>query len=141
MAGQGNVLCAPVVDHFKQIVNGTIDKTRIGFCLDTAHLFGAGYDIKHPKVIDQLLQHFDEEIGLGYLKAFHLNDSKVACSSRKDRHELLGEGLIGWEPFKYLLRHPLLSSRHDIIWVTETTDDANVQRTEIAQLFQFVEKS
>lgn len=132
MAGQGNVLCSDVGD-FGVVVDGVVEKSRIGFCLDTAHLFGAGYDITQDSVVDKVIGDFDNTIGLEYLKAFHLNDSKVACGSKKDRHEVLGKGLIGLGAFRKLLGHPLLKDR-EIVFVTETTDDVAVQREEIEAL-------
>jgi len=81
---------------------------RIGFCLDTAHLWGAGYDISDPAVIDGVLAEFDRLLGLDRLWMIHLNDTSSGLGSRHDRHEHLGEGWIGPLGMAHLLRHPAL---------------------------------
>jgi len=81
---------------------------RIGFCLDTAHLWGAGYDIADPAVIDRVLADFDRLLGLDRLRMIHLNDTSSGLGSRHDRHENLGEGRIGPVGMAHLLRHPVL---------------------------------
>lgn len=83
---------------------------RVGFCLDTAHLWGAGYRISEPDEIDHLLERFDRRIGLHRLVMLHLNDSKVECGSNLDRHEHIGAGRIGERGFAHLLRHPALAA-------------------------------
>jgi deoxyribonuclease IV len=81
---------------------------RLAFCLDAAHLWGAGYDISSPDVLDGLLADFDRLIGLGRLAMIHLNDSVSAKGSRHDRHTHLGDGRIGRDGLAYLLCHPSL---------------------------------
>src|SRR5215471_4595124 len=81
---------------------------RLGVCLDTAHLWGAGYDISSPATVQQLLQHFDDVIGLKRLKIIHLNDTEVALGSHRDVHARLGEGIIGEEGLRTLLSDPRL---------------------------------
>lgn len=117
MAGQGNVLCSDLSD-FKVIVDGVKDKSRIGFCLDTCHLFAAGYDVS--KDIKGTLAIFDEQVGRSYLKAFHLNDSMYDLGMKKDRHAKLGCGKIGWKMFHTLMQD---SSLDDVIFITETPGD------------------
>ncbi len=82
---------------------------RVGFCLDTAHAWGAGYHLSDPEVIDALLEGFDARIGIGRLKMLHLNDTKSDLGSRNDRHEHVGAGQIGEVGMAHLLRHPLLA--------------------------------
>ena len=82
---------------------------RLAVCLDSAHLWGAGYDVSNPAAIDDLLVDFDRLIGLDRLAMIHLNDSASARGSRHDRHTHLGEGLIGREGLAHLLCHPALS--------------------------------
>lgn len=82
---------------------------RLAVCLDSAHLWGAGYDVSDPDAIDDLLLDFDRLIGLDRLAMIHLNDSTSARGSRHDRHTHLGEGLIGREGLAHLLCHPALS--------------------------------
>lgn len=81
---------------------------RLGVCLDTAHLWGAGYDISTAEAVRQVLQHFNEAVGLANLKVLHVNDTKVAPGSHRDIHARLGEGLIGEEGFHALLTDPRL---------------------------------
>ncbi len=81
---------------------------RLGVCLDTAHLWGAGYDISNAASVQQLLQHFDDIIGLKRLKVIHLNDTEVALGSHRDVHTRLGEGIIGEEGLRALLCDPRL---------------------------------
>jgi deoxyribonuclease-4 len=81
---------------------------RIGFCLDAAHLWGAGYDISKPDKVDDVLATFDRLIGLQRLAMIHLNDSESGLGSRHDRHAHLGEGQIGREGLAHLLCHPSL---------------------------------
>ena len=81
---------------------------RVGFCLDTAHAWGAGVDLASPDETDRFLAEFDARIGLARLVMVHLNDSKSERGSRLDRHEHLGAGRIGAEGLAHLLRHPAL---------------------------------
>jgi deoxyribonuclease IV len=82
---------------------------RIGFCLDTAHAWAAGYRLSDPEATDALLDAFDARIGIGRLKMVHLNDSKSELGSHMDRHEHVGAGQIGEAGMAHLLRHPLLA--------------------------------
>ena len=86
-----------------------IAEERVGFCLDTAHAWGAGYRLSDPEVTDEVLDAFDARIGIGRLKMVHLNDSKSELGSRNDRHEHVGAGQIGEAGMAHLLRHPLLA--------------------------------
>jgi deoxyribonuclease-4 len=79
-------------------------QARVGFCLDTAHLHAAGYDVATG--LEEVWERFDEEIGLMHLKCLHLNDSKGAPGSHLDRHQWIGEGTIGPEPFRRIMRDP-----------------------------------
>ncbi len=81
---------------------------RLGVCLDTAHLWGAGYDISTTEGVQQVLQQFAETVGLTNLKVLHLNDTKVALGSHRDIHARLGDGIIGAEGFRALLIDPRL---------------------------------
>lgn len=78
---------------------------RVGICLDTAHLFAAGYDIRTPRGVAATLRDFDRSVGLRALTALHLNDSKSALGSRLDRHEHIGRGQIGLSGFRALIHH------------------------------------
>ena len=86
-----------------------VDRSRVGFCLDTAHAWGAGIDIGDPATVDRFLAAFDERIGLDRLVMVHLNDSRADLGSRVDRHEHLGAGRIGRAGLAHLFRHPSLA--------------------------------
>jgi deoxyribonuclease-4 len=90
---------------------------RIGFCLDTAHAWSAGHDLRDPAAIDAFMDAFDRHIGLDRLVLVHLNDSASERGSRLDRHEHLGAGRIGEVGMTHLLRHPALP---DATWILET---------------------
>jgi deoxyribonuclease-4 len=83
---------------------------RVGICLDTCHLYAAGYDIASVGGYRATFEQFDSLVGIDRLKAFHLNDSKKACGSRVDRHEHIGDGTLGLEPFHRLLHDPRLAA-------------------------------
>ena len=90
-------------------------QARVGFCLDTAHLHAAGYDV--AEALDEVLDRFDREVGLALLKCLHLNDSKGAPGSRLDRHEWIGEGTIGPAAFRWIMRDVRLAH---VIKIIET---------------------
>jgi deoxyribonuclease IV len=90
-------------------------RPRVGFCLDTAHLHAAGYDVRGR--VDQVWEEFDRAVGLEHLKCLHLNDSQAAFGSRLDRHEWIAEGTIGPEAFRSIMRDPRLV---DVIKIIET---------------------
>ncbi|MDQ3126931.1 MAG: deoxyribonuclease IV [Chloroflexota bacterium] len=94
-----------------------VDRQRVGFCLDTAHAWGAGIDLANPFAIDRFLTDFGARIGLDRLALLHLNDSRSELGSRLDRHEHLGAGRIGAAGLGHLLRHPLLG---DVTVILET---------------------
>ncbi|MCG9729983.1 deoxyribonuclease IV [Shewanella sp. Isolate13] len=102
-AGQGSNL-GHSFEQLAQIIDGVEDKSRVGVCIDTCHLFAAGYDIRTQDTCAQTFELFDKVIGNRYLKAMHLNDSKTPLNSRVDRHESLGQGEIGQEAFASLMK-------------------------------------
>ena len=108
-AGQGTAL-GWRFEHMAYIIDKVKKKIPIGVCIDTCHIFAAGYDIRDKKAWDQTLKTFDATIGLKYLKALHVNDSKKPLGSRRDRHANLGEGEIGIECFKVMMQHPKLKN-------------------------------
>ena len=105
MAGKGSEIGGSF-EELKSIIDKVRLKDKIGVCLDTCHVHDAGYDIVHN--LEGVLAEFDDIIGLQYLKAIHINDSKNPCGAHKDRHDVIGEGFIGKETFKRLLTHPKL---------------------------------
>jgi deoxyribonuclease-4 len=99
----------PEVPRFDHLGGGR-RSDRLGLCLDTCHLFAAGYDVREPKVIDEILRKIDAAIGLENLVIIHLNDAKSKLGSHRDIHENIGEGSIGKEAFGLWLNHPKLKS-------------------------------
>jgi deoxyribonuclease IV len=93
----------------RAIADCGIPDRRVGFCLDTAHAWGAGYRLSDPDATDELLAEFDARIGLERLRILHLNDSKSDLGSYLDRHEHIGAGRIGEVGMAHLLRHPRLA--------------------------------
>ncbi len=102
-AGQGTLLGASF-EELGFLVGTLKGEIPIGVCLDTCHIFAAGYDIRTPEAWNHTLQAFDTHIGLAHLHAFHLNDSVYGLGSRKDRHANLGEGMIGMDSFAFLMQ-------------------------------------
>jgi len=101
-AGQGTNVCYDF-SHLKTIIDDVEDQTRIGVCIDTSHLFAAGYDLRTEETYDQSWEKFENAVGFEWLKVFHLNDSKKELGTRVDRHDNLGKGHLGLEPFRFLL--------------------------------------
>lgn len=104
-AGQGTNV-GYKFEHIARIIAGIEDKARVGVCIDTCHIFAAGYDISTASGFESVMADFDRTIGIKYLRAMHLNDAKKECGSRVDRHECLGKGCIGMEGFKYIMQSP-----------------------------------
>lgn len=131
-AGQGTCLCY----RFEQIAR-VIEQTRypeaIGVCLDTCHVFAAGYDLSTPEGYAATIAEFDRVIGLDRLKAIHLNDSKKGLGSRVDRHDHIGQGAIGREGFRRLLTDPRVNTRPMVI-ETEKGPDSAEDRVNLATL-------
>ncbi len=133
-AGQGTNM-GYRFEHLARIIENVRDKGRVGVCLDTCHTYSAGYDIKTAPEFENTLQEFDTLVGINYLKAIHLNDSKKAFGSRVDRHESLGKGSLGLEPFEFIMNDP----RFDHLpLVLETPDDSRWE-AEIKLLYSLVE--
>ena len=105
MSGKGTEI-GDRFEHLREIREGIKHPECTGICLDTCHVFAAGYDIVHD--LDGVLTEFDKILGLKFLKAIHLNDSMMPFGSRKDRHATIGDGLIGLEALLNVLRHPAL---------------------------------
>jgi deoxyribonuclease-4 len=104
-AGQGTNL-GHRFEHLAEIIDQLDGSPRVGVCLDTCHLLAAGYDICSEQGYVQTFREFDRLVGLDRLKAFHLNDSKKPCGSRVDRHEHIGKGCLGLEPFRRIVTDP-----------------------------------
>ena len=106
-------------------------RTRVGFCLDTAHLHAVGYDLSRVELV---WEEFDRVIGFRLLKCLHLNDSRAAAASRVDRHEWIGEGKIGPEPFRCIMRDPNLSEVVKIIETPKRDDPLRHDRRMLRRL-------
>ncbi len=119
-AGQGACLGA-TFEELAALVAGVEDQKRIGICLDTAHTFAAGFDIRTAGGLQRTLDAFDQLVGFRYLRGLHLNDSKVSLGSRVDRHESLGQGHLGWEPFRQIMQDARFAN---LPLVIETPDEA-----------------
>jgi deoxyribonuclease IV len=104
-AGQGRTL-GHRFEHLAEIIGHLKGSPRVGVCLDTCHLVAAGYDIVSEQGYRQTFDAFAGIVGLDRLRAFHANDSKKPCGSRVDRHEHIGKGCLGLEPFGRILRDP-----------------------------------
>jgi len=102
-AGQGNTV-GHTFEHLAYILQNCHHKVPIGICIDTCHIFAAGYDIRTPHAWDKTLKEFDEIVGLKHLDCMHLNDSLKGLASRVDRHSCLGYGEIGIEAFKFVMQ-------------------------------------
>lgn len=101
-AGQGSNM-GYRFEHLAEIIEQVEDKSRVGVCIDTAHAFVSGYDISSEDGFMETFDEFDKIVGFEKLMAMHLNDSKKGLGSRVDRHDSLGDGMIGWTPFKLIM--------------------------------------
>ena len=133
-AGQGTNMGKRFED-LAMIIKNVSDKTRVGVCLDTAHTYSAGYDIKTAKGFENALEEFDRIVGLKYLKALHLNDSKKLFDSRVDRHDSIGKGTLGIEPFKFIMNSP----QFDNIPMVLETPDETIWAEEIKLLYSLID--
>lgn len=128
MAGKGSEVGGRF-EEIRAIINLVEKKEKLGVCLDTCHVWDAGYDIVNH--LDEVLEEFDRVIGLSNLKAIHLNDSMNGLGSHKDRHAKIGEGEIGLEALSAVTRHPALKG---IPFILETPNDDAGWTEEIALL-------
>ncbi len=135
MAGKGSEVGGRF-EHLREIIDRVELQDRIGVCLDTCHVFDAGYNIKED--LDGVLTEFDKVVGLHRLRALHLNDSMNPMGSRKDRHQKLGQGYLGLEPFRAIVRHPAL---RELPMVLETPNEPDGYAAEIALLREMAEQS
>ena len=104
-AGQGSYI-GHRFEHLAHIIENVREPERLRVCLDTAHLFAAGYDISSESGVRKIFCEFDRVIGRDRLVAIHVNDSKTPCGSRVDRHEHIGKGRIGLDVFRFIMRSP-----------------------------------
>lgn len=128
MSGKGTEIGASF-NEIAEVIHQVSDKDKIGVCLDTCHIFSAGYDIVNH--LDNVLDEFDKVIGLGKLKAIHLNDSLTPMGSKKDRHAKIGEGTIGLDTILKIINHPSLRG---LPFILETPNDNDGYFNEISTL-------
>jgi deoxyribonuclease-4 len=123
-AGSGHWLGA-TFEHHRRIFEGVKDSSRLGVCLDTAHLFGAGFDIRKPEVFDKVIADIDTKLGKRALKVIHLNDSAAKLGTLADHHAHIGKGEIGLKPFGHIVNHPRLCEAAFILETPKDTQRAD----------------
>lgn len=132
-AGQGSNL-GYKFEHLAHIIDKVEDKSRIGVCIDTCHLFSSGYDIRTFDEYQKTMQKFEDIVGFKYLMGMHINDSKAKFESRVDRHHNLGLGEIGIDAFKFIMQDTRID---EIPLILETIDDS-LWKEEIEKLYSFI---
>ena len=135
MAGKGSEV-GRSFEELREILDRVELSDKMGVCMDTCHVWDAGYDIVND--LDGVLTEFDRVIGLNRLKAVHINDSIFGLSSHKDRHAKIGEGKIGTEAFRRIINHPVL--RRLPIYL-ETPNELPGYKAEIELLRAMVEEN
>lgn len=132
-AGQGSNV-GYTLEQIRFIIDLVEDKSRVGVCFDTCHAYTSGYDIKSENGYQKTFLQFENIIGFKYLKGLHLNDSKKDLGSRVDRHDQIGEGLLGEEVFRRIMNDARFD---DIPMILETPDESR-WKEEILMLYQLV---
>lgn len=124
-AGQGSNM-GYRFEHLSRLIELTDDKKRVGVCLDTCHTFAAGYELRDVNGFETTFAEFERTVGFSYLRGMHINDSKGGLGSKLDRHDSLGEGSIGIECFKMIMKDSrfngiplILETPNDAIWADE----------------------
>jgi deoxyribonuclease-4 len=133
-AGQGTNL-GYTFEHLAYIIDKVEDKNRVGVCIDTCHMFVAGYDIRTREAYDKTWGDFDKIVGRDKLMGMHINDSKPPLGSKKDRHHSIGEGEIGLDAFKFIMN----DDRMDDIPLILETINSDIWKQEIELLYSFVD--
>lgn len=132
-AGQGSNL-GYKFEHLAYLIDKVEDKSRVGVCIDTCHMFTAGYDIRTKEAYDKTWKLFDTIVGREYLLGMHLNDSKPDLGSRVDRHDSLGLGKIGWDTFSFIMNDDRMD---DIPLILETINE-EIWEEEIKALYDLI---
>ena len=132
-AGQGSNL-GYKFEHLAYIIDKIEDKSRVGVCIDTCHMFTAGYDIRTREAYDKTWKEFDQIVGQKYLMGMHINDSKPDLGSKVDRHDSLGVGKIGWDAFGFIMNDERMD---DIPLILETINE-EIWAEEIENLYKLV---
>jgi deoxyribonuclease-4 len=129
-AGQGTNL-GHRFEHLAAILERVDGSPKVGVCLDTCHLLTAGYDLCTSEGYAQTFEEFDRIVGIDRIKVFHLNDSKKPCGSRVDRHEHIGRGCLGLEPFRRLLNDPRFSGLPMLLETPKLESKASKRRSDV----------
>ncbi len=129
-AGQGSNL-GYKFEHLAYLIDKVEDKSRIGVCIDTCHMFSAGYDIRTSEAYNKTWNEFDNIVGFKYLMGMHINDAKPALGSKVDRHDSLGKGSIGLDSFRFLMN----DERMDDIPLILETIEPEIWKEEIELLY------
>jgi deoxyribonuclease-4 len=122
-AGQGTGV-GHRFEHLRHVLDRVRNAARLGVCLDTCHVFAAGYDLRTKETYERTLAEFDQQVGIARLGAIHLNDSKKDLGSRVDRHEHIGQGCLGLEAFRLVVNDPRL---RDVPMVLETPKNEDLR--------------
>lgn len=133
-AGQGTYLGGRF-EQIARILGGVQTPERLAVCLDTCHIFAAGYDIRTPEAYQATMRQFDDIIGLQWLQVIHANDSQKPLGSHADRHAHIGEGEIGLEAFRLLVNDPRLAGLPIIV---ETPDSATMHEVNVRRLRELI---
>jgi len=135
-AGQGTYL-GSTFDHFPKIFDLVGEQERLAVCLDTCHIFAAGYDIRTPETYRETMDKFGDIVGFDRLKVIHTNDSQKALGSKADRHAHIGEGEIGLEAFRLLVNDPRLYTNP---YILETPDAETMHAVNLQRLKDLIEQ-
>ena len=136
-AGQGFSL-GHTFEQLASIMDSVENKDAIGFCLDTSHIFAAGYDIRTPAAYKRTIRAFEATIGCGHLYLIHLNDSKKQLASRVDRHEHIGQGHIGLQAFELIMNDPRFMNIPKIIETPKQQDGKDYDHINLTALRDLV---
>lgn len=136
-AGAGRVLGSTFEElaRIREMIPGEV-RHRVGVCLDTCHVFAAGYDLRDA--YDAVIAEFDRVIGLEHLRLFHLNDSQQPLGSRRDRHAGIGEGALGDEPFRRIMTDPRFAALPKVIETPKGDDFVATDRRNLGRLRGFL---
>ncbi len=139
-AGQGKGV-GHAFEEIAEMADGVIQKENIGVCLDTCHMYAAGYDFRDPEAYGKTMESFDSVIGLANLYVIHINDAKTDLGSRVDRHEHIGDGKIGLAPFGFFLNDPRLARVPKILETPSPKGEVDWDRVNLERLRGLVEQA
>jgi len=132
-AGQGtNLGCQ--FEELQFLLENVSENDRLGICVDTCHIFAAGYSLQKKSEYQETFEKFDKTIGLDWIRGFHLNDSKKEFGSRVDRHEHIGEGFLGLEPFRHLLNDKRFAEHPMYLETPKERDDQQMDPVNLKTL-------